>query len=49
MTEKQLLKMIDNMQWDLNRMPIGRAKEIAEQLDAIKEYVKENTVVKPTP
>lgn len=40
MSAKELLDMIENMQWDLKRMPIGRANEIAKELDRIKEYVK---------
>ena len=42
MTKKQILDLLEIMQWDLSRMPIGSANEYAKQLELIKTYIKED-------
>lgn len=42
MTEKQVMQMIKNMQRDLKYVPTGTAREVSENLELIKEYIKEN-------
>lgn len=38
--EKQLIRTIENMQYHLKTMPIGRANAIGRELDEIKDYIK---------